>query len=88
MPSNYVYIQIILEHYGIGTSPFAIALPMICSDESITPMPKGASQASDVVASSRYTASLQEYPHLLNSACEGSSKDIYTFSKVHSAEAL
>lgn len=68
----------VLEHMGIPTAPFAV-VPSSWSIE------KGISQ---ILEQSRHAADLKQMPLFIKPACEGSSKGIYSFSKVESIEDL
>ena len=76
-------VQMVLEHLGVPTAPFAIVPPATCSDSSddlqLT--------ITDALAKSRH-ADLMKFPLLIKPACEGSSKGIYAFSKVRSMTEL
>ena len=73
----------ILEYKSITTAPFAIAPKLVPSDNL-----SGIKSAADIIEGSRYSAALRHYPLFLKPACEGSSKGIYSWSKVRNAEEL
>ncbi|KAI9367750.1 hypothetical protein BJX61DRAFT_547193 [Aspergillus egyptiacus] len=68
--------KIILEHFGIPTAPFAI-IPASWPDNDDASL-------TQLIENSPYAQALKEYPLFIKPACEGSSKGIYSFSKVES----
>ncbi|KAJ5592417.1 ATP-grasp fold subdomain 1 [Penicillium hordei] len=70
--------KMVLEHMGIPTAPFAVVPPSWSIEKGI----------SQILEQSRHTADLKQMPLFIKPACEGSSKGIYSFSKVESIEDL
>ncbi|KAL3470774.1 hypothetical protein BJX99DRAFT_263959 [Aspergillus californicus] len=75
--------QMVLEHFGIPASPFAIFHPGTCPDSSDDLR----STIRDVLAKSRHAESMK-FSLFIKPACEGSSKGIYSSSKVRSMAEL
>ncbi|KAL4744751.1 hypothetical protein BDW72DRAFT_199292 [Aspergillus terricola var. indicus] len=74
--------KMVLEHLGIPTAPFAI-VPATCPDSGDDLQ----WIIADVLAKSRH-AKLMKFPLFIKPACEGSSKGIYSFSKVRTMAEL
>ena len=71
-------LQIILNHFGIDTAPFAI-IPSKSRTKSELPT---LDRVQHAIESSRHAAALQEYPLFAKPIGEGTSKGILTSSKI------
>ena len=72
----------VLEHQGIPTAPFAV-VPALWTPKDLT-----VKTVSQLLDSSIHADELKDFPLFIKPACEGSSKGIYTFSKVSSPSEL
>ncbi|KAK5797308.1 hypothetical protein VI817_003599 [Penicillium citrinum] len=71
--------KMILEHFGIATAPFII----IPASQDVS-----GHAVLELIDRSPYAGSLKEYPLFVKPACEGSSKGIYSYSKINDTTEL